>query len=90
MGQKTGKKFKAAFSKIDQEKLYPIEQAVSMAKEFSFTKFDSSLDLAVNLGVDPRQADQNIRGAIALPRGSGKSVRIIVFAKGDKAVELEN
>lgn len=87
MSQRTGKKFTAAAGKVDPNKLYPLEEAVALVKEVSFTKFDESLDLAVNLGVDPRQADQNIRGAIALPRGSGKTVRIIVFAKGDKAVE---
>jgi large subunit ribosomal protein L1 len=84
---KSGKKYRAAAEKIDREKLYSLPEAAQLVKETSFTKFDSSVDLAVNLGVDPKQADQNVRGATLLPHGLGKNVRIIVFAKGDKATE---
>lgn len=84
-----GKKYKAAAEKIDKEKTYPLDEAVSLLKEASYTKFDGTVDLAINLGVDPRQADQNVRGATPLPHGLGKSVRIIVFAKGDKAVAAQ-
>lgn len=82
-----GKKYRRNAEKVDRQKLYPLEDALTLAKETSYSKFNGSLDLAVSLGVDPRHADQNIRGATALPFGSGKSVRIVVFAKGDKAVE---
>ena len=84
---KRGKKYKAALSKVDREKLYGLEEAIGVVKEVAFSKMDESVDLAVNLGVDPRHADQNIRGAIPLPHGLGKAVRIVVFAKGEKATE---
>jgi large subunit ribosomal protein L1 len=82
-----GKKYQAAFAKVDRNKLYPLEEACKLVKEVKFTKMDESIDLAINLGVDPRHADQNIRGAVPLPHGAGKSVRIVIFAKGEKAVE---
>ena len=88
MSQKRrGKKYRAALEKVQPEKAYPLEAALSLVKETSFSKFVGTVDLAVNLGVDPRQADQNVRGAVVLPHGLGKSVRIVVFAKGQKAVE---
>ena len=80
---KSGKKYRAAAAKIDREKLYGIDEACVLLKEATFTKFDATVDLAINLGVDPRQADQNVRGATPLPHGLGKAVRIVVFAKGD-------
>lgn len=86
---KKGKKYKKVAEKIEGLKLYSLEEAVELAKDASYTKFDASLDIAVNLGVDPRQADQNVRGAVPLPHGLGKQARIVVFAKGDKANEAE-
>jgi large subunit ribosomal protein L1 len=86
---KRGKKYRAAAAKIDVNKHYPLEEAVALVKETTFCKFDATVDLAVNLGVDPRQADQNVRGAVPLPHGLGKSVRIIVFAKGEKATQAK-
>ena len=85
-----GKKYREAVSKIDQTKLYSPKEALDLIKEVSYTKFDSTVDLAVNLGVDPKQADQNIRGAVPLPHGLGKTVRVLVFAKGDKALEAKD
>jgi len=84
-----GKKYRAAAEKVDREKIYSLEEAMQLVKATSYTKFDATVDLAINLGVDPRQADQNVRGAVPLPHGSGKKVRIVVFAKGDKATEAQ-
>ncbi len=86
---KSGKKFRSAFEKVDRTKLYDLQEAVGLVKQVAFSKMDESVDVAINLGVDPRHADQNIRGAILLPHGLGKSVRIIVFAKGEKATEAQ-
>ena len=84
-----GKKYRAASAKIDRNKVYSLADAMKLVKETSYSKMDASVDLAINLGVDPRQADQNIRGAIPLPHGKGKEVRIVVFAKGEKATEAQ-
>lgn len=86
---KHGKKYRKAAESVERSKLYSLEDAVALVKETSYSKFDGSVDLAVNLGVDPRHADQNVRGATPLPHGLGKQVRIIVFAKGQKAVEAK-
>ena len=85
-----GKKYRKSAEKIDRTRLYDLKEAFQLVKESSYSKFDGSVDIAVNLGVDPRHADQNVRGATPLPHGLGKSVRIIVFAKGDKATEAES
>ena len=86
---KRGKKYRSVCEKFDLAKLYPLTEAVGLAKQASYSKFGGSLDLAVNLGVDPRHADQNVRGAVPLPHGLGKDVRIVGFAKGQKAVEAK-
>lgn len=80
-----GKKYREAAKKIDPLKHYGLEEAASIIKTISYSKFDGTVDLSINLGVDPKQADQNVRGATVLPNGLGKSVRIIVFAKGENA-----
>lgn len=85
--RKRGKKYRKVSEQVDRTKLYSLSEAVSLVKKTSYSKFDGTVELAVNLGVDPRHADQNVRGATPLPHGTGKSVRIVVFAKGDKAVE---
>jgi large subunit ribosomal protein L1 len=85
-----GKKYKAALTKVDKLKAYPLDEAVKLVKDISSCKFDPTVDIAVNLGVDPRQADQNVRGAVALPHGLGKTVRIVVFAKGEAAQTATN
>ena len=85
---KASKRYRSAAEKIDREKRYPLEEAVKVLVEAGgATKFDETVELAVKLGVDPRQADQNVRGTVVLPHGTGKSVRVLVFAKGDKAKE---
>lgn len=86
---KQGKKMKEAFGKVDRKVKYEVQEALKLAKENSFVKFDESLDVAVNLGVDPRKADQNIRGSVVLPRGTGKKFRVLVFAKGEKEIEAK-
>jgi large subunit ribosomal protein L1 len=84
---KHGKKFIAARSKIDPAKRYTFQEAVQLAAETSFVKFDETLDIAVRLGVDPRHADQMVRGTVVLPNGLGKTVKVLVFAKGEKVKE---
>jgi len=82
-----GKKFKNASAKIDRTKRYLLEDACKLLPETKIAKFDESVDIAVRLGVDPKHADQMVRGAVVLPHGTGKSQRVIVVAKGDKANE---
>ena len=84
-----GKKYQDAKAKIDRTKRYSFEEAVKLALDTSYAKFDESVDVAVVLGVDPRHADQMVRGSVVLPHGTGKSPRVVVFAKGDKAKEAE-
>ncbi len=86
---KHGKKYRAGVAKIEHMKLYPLDEAVKLAIETKYAKFDETVELAVRLGVDPRQADQNVRGTVMLPHGTGKSVRVLVIAKGDKVREAE-
>jgi large subunit ribosomal protein L1 len=82
-----GKKYRASAATIDREKSYPVEEAVRLVKESAKAKFDETVDLVVRLGVDPRHADQQVRGAVVLPHGIGRSVRVLVFAKGEKEKE---
>ena len=82
-----GKKYSNAFSKVELNKRYSVKDAFSLLPEVTFAKFDETVDVAFNLGVDPKHADQMVRGAIVLPHGIGKSVRVAVLAKGDKARE---
>lgn len=82
-----GKKMKAALEKIEMNKVYPLEEALRLVKESSYTKFDESVDLAINLGIDPRKSDQMVKGSVVLPHGIGKKVRVLVFAKGEKEKE---
>jgi large subunit ribosomal protein L1 len=84
-----GKKFKAAAAKVDRNRRYKIDEAMKLVKDTAIRKFDESVDAAINLGVDPKHADQVVRGAVVLPHGMGKTVKIAVFAKGDKAKEAE-
>ncbi len=82
-----GRKFKEAEKQVDRLKKYGVVEAFTLIKSGSFVKFNESVDLAVNLGVDPRKADQNIRGSVVLPKGTGKKFRVLVFAKGEKEAE---
>lgn len=88
MGQ-VGKRLRAARENIDREKLYAIDEAVKLVKERATAKFDETVELALNLGVDPRHADQVVRGVCELPNGSGRTVRVAVFAKDAKAEEAK-
>jgi len=85
----TGKQFKASKDKVDRTKLYPVDEALALVKEMAYAKFDESVDVSVKLGVDPRKADQMVRGAVVLPNGLGKTIRVLVFAKGEKALEAQ-
>ncbi len=83
------KKYNAAFKKVEPRD-YKLDAAVSLLKEVAFAKFDESVDLAVRLGVDPKHSDQMVRGSIVLPHGTGKTFRVLVFAKGEKVREAES
>jgi len=85
-----GKRYRAALSSIDRSKRYPLDEAIRVAAESAKAKFDETMEIAVRLGVDPRQADQNVRGTVILPHGTGKPVRILVFAKGEKEREARD
>jgi large subunit ribosomal protein L1 len=82
---KTGKRFKEAAANVDRGNLYSPREAIAMLKSFPDAKFDETVELNVRLGVDPRKADQMVRGALSLPKGTGKAVRVAAFAKGEKA-----
>jgi large subunit ribosomal protein L1 len=84
-----GKKFRSAVGKVDRTREYPIAEAVTLVKDSSFAKFDETVDVAVNLGVDPRHADQVVRGTVVLPHGTGKPVRVLVITQGDRVREAE-
>jgi len=89
MGQ-IGKKFIEAQKKIDSEKKYGLEDALTLVKELSYPKFDESVDVAVRLGVNPKHSDQMVRGTVVLPAGTGKEVKVLVFAKGEKEKEAKD
>ncbi|MDR5855654.1 50S ribosomal protein L1 [Caballeronia sp. LZ062] len=82
---KLSKRLQAFANKVDRQKLYPIDDALSLIKECANAKFDESIDVAVQLGIDAKKSDQVVRGSVVLPAGTGKSVRVAVFAQGDKA-----
>ncbi len=82
-----GKRLKKAYESIDTNKVYALDEAIAMVKAGATAKFDETIDIAVRLGVDPRQSDQMIRGAVSLPAGTGKTLKVAVFAKGPKAEE---
>ena len=86
---KISKRFKKAHEGIDTDKIYEIEEAVKLVKARATTKFDETIEIAINLGVDPRHADQMVRGVVALPNGTGRNQRVAVFAKGAKAEEAK-
>jgi len=81
---KTGKKYLAAAAKIDRETTYPLDEAIKLVKETSYTKFDGSVEIHMNLGIDPKQADQQVRATVALPHGTGKKVKVIAFVSDDQ------
>jgi len=89
MARKHSRRFRKAFEAIDRSKQYEIEEGLSLIKSLPAVKFDQSIDIAVRLGIDPKKTDQLVRGSVSLPKGTGKSVRIAVFAEGAKAKEAE-
>src|SRR5678816_2516340 len=82
---KLSKRMKVVRAKVDRSKAYPIDEALKIVKDTAVAKFDESVDVAVNLGVDAKKSDQTVRGSVVLPAGTGKKVRVAVFAQGDKA-----
>lgn len=86
---KKSKKMQDALKKVDSSKVYPVAEAVALAKETNIAKFDATVEVAYRLNVDPKKADQQIRGAVVLPNGTGKTQSVLVFAKGEKAKEAE-
>ena len=86
---KLGKRQKTISEAVDREKLYGLDEAVKLVKQNAKAKFDETIEISLNLGVDPRHADQMVRGTVDLPHGTGKSLRVAVFAKGDKAEEAK-
>lgn len=86
---KQGKRIRKAYESVEAGKVYPLAEALKLIKSGASAKFDETVDIAVNLGVDPKQSDQAVRGAVAMPAGLGKTVRVAVFAKGDKAEEAK-
>jgi len=86
----TSKRYSAIRAKIDRNKNYPLQDALKLVKEGATAKFDESVDVSINLGIDTKKSDQTVRGSIVLPQGTGKSVRIAVFAQGDKAQQARD
>src|SRR5687768_2276697 len=86
----SGESYRDALAKVDRNQRYLLEDSLRIAKETARAKFDETVELAIRLGVDPRQADQNIRGTVTLPHGMGKAVRVLAFAKGDKEKEAQD
>jgi len=84
-----GKRLKSSYEHIDRDASYGLDEAVKLLKDNAKAKFDETIELSMNLGVDPRHADQMVRGVVSLPKGTGKAVRVAVFAKGDKAEEAQ-
>jgi large subunit ribosomal protein L1 len=84
---KKGKKYLEAIKKVDNERKYALEEGMALLKDVCYANFDETVDIAVRLGVDPRKADQMVRGSVTLPHGTGKSVTVLVFAKGEKEKE---
>jgi large subunit ribosomal protein L1 len=82
-----GKEYRSGRAKVDPQKKYPLDEALDLLKQVTYAKFDETVDMAVRLGVNPKYPDQMVRGAVVLPHGTGRSVRVAVFAKGDKAKE---
>ncbi|KRM75461.1 50S ribosomal protein L1 [Secundilactobacillus collinoides] len=89
MAHKRGKNYQDAVKNVDADKLYTIEDAIDLVKKIDFAKFDATIELAMKLNVDTKQADQQLRGAVVLPNGTGKDQTVIVFAKGDKAKDAQ-
>ena len=86
---KHGKRYRAVEGKVDRERTYAAVEATALVKELATAKFDETIEVHVRLGIDPRKSDQNVRGTVALPHGTGRTIRVLAFAQGDKATEAE-
>ena len=86
---KRGKNYREAAKQVDENKLYAVKDAIALVKKIDYAKFDATIAVAYRLNVDPKQADQQIRGAIVLPNGTGKTQRVVVFAEGEQAKQAE-
>lgn len=86
---KIGKRMKKVLGELDRNKLYPVPEAIDLVKNNALAKFDETIEIAMNLGVDPRHADQMVRGVVTLPNGTGRAMRVAVFARDDKAKEAQ-
>ncbi|MBY0265504.1 MAG: 50S ribosomal protein L1 [Burkholderiales bacterium] len=84
------KRYKAVRAKVNRDKLYPVKDALQLVKENATAKFNEAVDVAINLGIDAKKSDQNVRGSVVLPQGTGKTVRVAVFAQGDKAQQAKD
>ncbi len=84
------KRYKAVRAKVNRDKLYPLKDALQLVKESATAKFNESVDVAINLGIDAKKSDQTVRGSVVLPKGTGKTVRVAVFAQGDKAQQARD
>ncbi|MEN3971855.1 50S ribosomal protein L1 [Sphingomicrobium sp. XHP0235] len=89
MAKKLTKKQQEQYKKVDNDEIYSVDQAIKLLKDVASAKFDETVEVAMNLGVDPRHSDQMVRGVVAMPNGTGKTLKVAVFAKGDKAEEAE-
>lgn len=87
---KQSKKLRAAYEKVDIDKLYDYKEALNLVKELAYTKFDSTVEVAMRLGVNPKHAEQQVRSTVVLPHGTGKTIRVLVFAQGDKVQEAKD
>ncbi|MGI6488439.1 MAG: 50S ribosomal protein L1 [Syntrophothermaceae bacterium] len=86
---KRGKRYQGALAKVDREHMYDPVEAIQLVQELATAKFDETIEISIKLGVDPRRADQQVRGTVSLPHGTGKTVKVLVFARGDKQKEAE-
>lgn len=86
---KHGKRYRAVEGKVDRERTYAADEATVLVKELATAKFDETIEVHVRLGIDPRKSDQNVRGTVALPHGTGRTIRVLAFAQGEKATEAE-
>ncbi len=84
-----GKRYKQVFETVDRQKAYSLDEAVSLVKKTATAKFDETIELSANLGIDPKKADQQVRGTVSMPHGTGKTVRVLVFAEGELATEAQ-
>ena len=86
---KHGKRYRSVQGKVDRARSYPVDEAAALVKELATAKFDETIEVHLRLGIDPRKSDQNVRGTVSLPHGTGRTVRVLAFAQGDKAQEAE-